>query len=161
MTAKPSKRPLALWLLMFLLLIQGISATPTGFMLARDPSGGLMQMPLTWLDGTPFPNYLIPGLILCIVLGLGAFFVMACLFFRPNWVWAQRINPFKGQYWTWTASCAFGLALMIWITVQVLMIALGTWLQLVYFGVGLAILLLTLSPVVRAYLCPRVISAGR
>jgi|BarGraIncu01121A_1022015.scaffolds.fasta_scaffold30840_3 hypothetical protein len=161
MTDKRLNRPPTLWLLMFLLLFQGISATPTGFMLARDPSGGLMQMPLDMLKSTPFRDYRLPGLILCIVLGLGAFFVMGCLFIRPDWAWAQRINPFKDQHWTWTASAAFGLMLMIWITVQVLMITLGTWLQPLYLGVGLAILLLTLSPAVRAYLRLRTSSAGR
>ncbi len=149
MTAKRPKRPLALWLLMCLLLFQGISATPSGFMLVLDPTGGRMQMPQEMLAGTPFPNYLIPGLILCIVLGLGAFFVMACLLTLPDWAWARRLNPFKGQHWTWTASAAFGLALMIWITVQVLMIGLGAFIQVFYFGVGLTILLVTLAPSVR------------
>ena len=41
---------------------------------------------------------------------------------------------------------------MIWITVQVLMIGLDTVLQPVYFGVGLAILLVTLVPAGREYL---------
>jgi hypothetical protein len=121
-------------------------------MLALDPTGGLMQMPLEMLQGTPFPNFLIPGLILGIVLGLGAFFVLACLFILPKWAWAQRLNPFKGQHWTWAASAAFGLALMIWITVQVLMIGLGAFIQVLYFGVGLAILLLTLTRPVRDHL---------
>jgi hypothetical protein len=152
MIARRGKRPLALWLLMLLLLFQGISATPAGLMLVLDPSGGLLQMPVEMLAGTPFPNYLIPGLILCVVLGLGAFFVLACLFFLPDWGWAARLNPVKGQHWTWTAAALFGLALMIWITVQVLMIGLGSVLQPLYFGVGLAILLLTLAPSVRRYL---------
>jgi hypothetical protein len=111
-----------------------------------------MQMPLEMLAGSPFASYLIPGLILCIVLGLGAFFVLACLLILPDWGWAQRLNPFKTQHWTWAASAAFGIALMIWITVQVLMMGLGAWLQPFYFGVGLAILLLTLAPPVRDYL---------
>ncbi len=38
------------------------------------------------------------------------------------------------------------------IAVQVLMVGLGDWLQPFYFGVGLAILLLTLAPPVRNYL---------
>ena len=65
-----------------------------------------MQMPLEMLAGSPFSNYLLPGLILCIVLGLGAFFVLACLFARPDWGWARRLNPFKTQHWTWAASAA-------------------------------------------------------
>jgi len=154
MNAKRGKRPVTLWLLMVLLLFQGISATPSGLMLVLDPTGGWLQMPLNMLEGTPFPNYLIPGLILSIVLGLGAFFVLACLFFLPDWGWARRLNSVKSQHWTWTASAAFGLASMIWIMVQVLLIGLGAFIQAFYFGVGLAILLLTLTPSVRAQLRP-------
>ncbi len=146
------KRPLALWLLMFLLLFQGISATPSGLILMIDPTGGMIRMPLDMLEGTPFSNFLIPGLILSIVLGLGAFFVLACLFLLPDWGWAQRFNPAQSRHWAWTASGVFGIALMIWITVQVLMIGLGAFIQVLYFVVGLAILLLTLAPSVRAYL---------
>ena len=87
------------------------------------------------------------------MLGLGAFLVLACLLALPDWGWAQRLNPVKGQHWTWSrVRQPFGLALMIWITVQVLMVGLGAWLQPLYFGVGLAILLLTLAPPVRDYL---------
>ena len=53
---------------------------------------------------------------------------------------------------TWMASVSFGLALMIWITVQVAMIGGGSWLQVLYFGVGLAILVLSLAPSVRRHL---------
>jgi hypothetical protein len=152
MTTEPRRRPLAFWLLMCLLLFQGISATPSGLMLALDPTGGMMRMPLEMLKGTPFQNFLIPGLILGIVLGLGAFFVLACLFTLPDWRWAQCLRPFKSQHWTWAASAAFGLALMIWIIVQVLMVGLDAVIQGLYFGVGLAILLLTVTPPVRGYL---------
>lgn len=152
MLQKLSSRPLAFWLLIMLLFFQGISATPAGLLLVLDPTGERMQMPLTMLEGSPFPDYLIPGLILFVVLGLGAFFVMACLFFLPDWDWAQRLNPVEAQHWAWTASAAIGLALMIWIVVQVLMIGGGTLLQPLYFGVGLGILVLTLTRSVRTCL---------
>lgn len=86
------------------------------------------------------------------VLGLGAFFVLAALVFRPDWAWARWLNPVKGKHWAWSASVALGVALMIWIVVHVSMIGLGSWLQPLYFGVGLAILLLTLTRPVRAHL---------
>ena len=63
-----------------------------------------------------------------------------------------ELNPVKAQHWTWSASAAFGVVLMVWIAIQVLMIGLGAWLQPFYFGVGLAILLLTLAPPVCAFL---------
>lgn len=149
------KRPKSFFLLLFLLFFQGFSATPSGAMLVIDPTGEQMQMPLTWLEGTPFSSYLIPGLILSIGLGIGAFFILISLLFLPRWGWAARLNPWKQQHWTWTATVFFGLALMIWIVVQVLMVGLGAWLQPFYFAVGLAILLLTLTPPIRRYLRQR------
>ena len=112
MNTNRGKRPLAFWLLMLLLLFQGLSATPSGLILVLDPTGGWMQMPLSMLEGTPFSTYLVPGLILSIVLGLGAFFVLGCLVFLPDWSWVERLNPFKSQHWARTASAAFGLALV-------------------------------------------------
>ena len=49
---------------------------------------------------------------------------------------------------------------MIWITVQVLMIGLDTWLHPLYFGVGLAILLLTLGRPVRQHIKHQSANAG-
>ncbi len=34
-----------------------------------DPRGGVLQMPVSWLDGSSFHDYLIPGLILLLTLG--------------------------------------------------------------------------------------------
>lgn len=150
-----TERPAALWVLMCMLVFQGISATPPGLLLILDPTGGLMKMPLTMLHRSPFHDFLIPGLILCVVLGLGAFLIAAALFFLPAWSWAERLNPFSGQHWSWTAACGLGLALMIWISVQVAMIGGGSWLQPFYFAVGLAILLAALTPSARQYLTPR------
>jgi hypothetical protein len=149
---KQNKRPKTLWLLLFLLFFQGLSAAPSGAMLVIDPTGERMQMPLTWLEGTPFSSYLIPGIILSVGLGLGAFVVLGSLLVLPDWRWAERLNPFAAQHWTWTAVVLFGLALMTWIVVQVFMVGLGAWLQPFYFAVGLAILLLALSPPLRQYL---------
>lgn len=149
---KKHKRPKIFWLLLFLLFFQGLSATPSGAMLVIDPSGERMQMPLTMLAGSPFNNYLIPGLILSIGLGVGAFFLFICLLYLPDWDWAERFNPFTKQHWTWAAVALFGLALMTWIVVQVLMVGFGTYLQPFYFAVGLVILLLILSPPMRQYL---------
>jgi hypothetical protein len=149
------RRPRALWILLGIRVFQGISATPCGFLLALDPTGRLMHMPQEMLRGSIFHDFRIPGLILCVVLGLGAFFVAAGVFFLPAWAWTARLNPFKRQHWAWLGSVLFGLALMTWITVQAMMIGLGSWLQPVYFGVGLAISLLSLVPSVRGHLRAR------
>jgi hypothetical protein len=132
------RRPAAFRVLLSLLVFEGISATPPGLLLILDPKGGLMRMPLTMLRGSPFHDFMIPGLILFAVLGLGAFLVAASLL-------ALR-------HGAWTAALVFSFALMTWIAVQVVMIGLGSWLQPLYLGVGLAIAVLLFAPSVRRYL---------
>ena len=65
-----SRRPATLWLLLVLLLVQGLGGLAGGLSLALQPDGSIMQMPLSYLDGSPFSDYLIPGLILLLVLGV-------------------------------------------------------------------------------------------
>ena len=49
----------------------GLSGLAGGFGLISDPSAASLGMDLAWLDGTPFNNYLIPGIILFVFNGVG------------------------------------------------------------------------------------------
>jgi hypothetical protein len=49
----------------------GITAILGGFGLVSDPSGAGMEVSLTLLENSIFPNYLIPGLVLLIFIGVG------------------------------------------------------------------------------------------
>jgi hypothetical protein len=51
--------------------VQAIGAMAGGGALTAAPSGGLMKMPVSYLSGSPFPDYLAPGIVLFVVLGLG------------------------------------------------------------------------------------------
>ena len=42
-------------------------------------------LPLTWLQGTPFSDYTIPGLILLIVIGGGMLLAAATVFIQREW----------------------------------------------------------------------------
>jgi len=101
----------------------GIGGLICGIMMIMDPSGRLMQMPLSLLHGSPFNNFLIPGIILFLVNGAGTMFA-GILSFRRS-----RYAGFAGVF--------FGSGLVIWIVVQVMMIGLGHWLQPFYLGLGL------------------------
>ncbi|MEJ2079167.1 MAG: hypothetical protein P8Z74_14325, partial [Acidobacteriota bacterium] len=59
------------WLGILQLLV-GLGAVPAGLGLVMDPSGASLRFRLEWLEGTPFSNFLIPGLILMIVNGFGS-----------------------------------------------------------------------------------------
>jgi hypothetical protein len=106
----------------------GVGAVASGALLVIAPDGRAMQMPLDMLSGSPFGSFLIPGLILFLVHGVGNI-VSAILCFRM-----RRIAAFSGML--------FGFALIIWIYVQVTMIGGGHWLQYLYFVFGLVLVIL-------------------
>ena len=64
------RRPAAAWILLILLLVQGLGGIGGGLSLVLKPDGSVMGMPVSHLDGSPFSDYLIPGLILLLVLGV-------------------------------------------------------------------------------------------
>lgn len=132
MDANP-ERSFALYLLMAALLFEGVSAIAGGIGLV---SGGL-PLPLSWLAGSPFDSYRIPGLILLVVLGVVPMAVLYGL-------WRRR-------YWGWLGALFVGVALIIWIVVEVMIVGYIAQppLQLIYGLLGGIVLFLALLPGVR------------
>ncbi|HKK45123.1 MAG TPA: hypothetical protein VJ964_06345 [Balneolaceae bacterium] len=126
-----------LHLLMLLIFFEGISGLLGGVFLVSDPTGSSLQMPLNLLDNAPFANYLIPGIILLLVLGVFPLIVLYGLWHRKSW--------------SWLGSLTVSLALLIWIGVEVIMIGYHPELplQLIYGILGLVLLVLTLMPSVQ------------
>jgi len=109
-----------------LLLFNGIGALYGGWSLIAYPDGSNLQMPLEWLEHTPFSDYLIPGIILFIANGLCSIFVFAALLFKhPK---------------TALLVMAQGLILVGWIVVQVLMVQKYHPLQLILGIVGIGLI---------------------
>ena len=131
-----SRRPATLWLLLVLLLVQGLGGLAGGLSLALRPDGSIMQMPLSYLDGSPFADYLIPGLILLLVLGVLPLVVVAGLWMRRRWAWY--------------AAVVVGCALMIWILVEMFLIPFS-WLQPAFGVVGVLIFAVAVLKSVRRY----------
>ena len=108
-------------------LLVGVGAVIGGGALAATPSGALLGMPLDLLDGTPFHTYLIPGLILCLVVG-GSNVVGGWLALHERW--SAAISAVVG-----------GLILIGWITSEIVLIGYRHPIQLVYLLCGALILL--------------------
>ena len=106
----------------------GVGAVICGTLLIIGPDGRYLQMPIDMLSKSPFRNFLIPGLILFLVNGVGNV-VSAILCFKMH-----RIAGFGGMF--------FGFGLIIWLFVQINMIGGGSWLQYLYFVLGILELLL-------------------
>jgi len=94
-------RPFIVWLLILLQVLLGLGALGGGgaFMLA--PDGHLIQMPISNLKDTSFPDFLIPGVLLFTLVGIYLIAVAYSLWSRPAWRWPDGLNPFKTTHLRW------------------------------------------------------------
>lgn len=61
----------------------GLAATGGGIAILTGAMG--QWLPLAWLQGTPFSDYTIPGLLLLIVIGGGMLLAAATVFIQHEW----------------------------------------------------------------------------
>jgi hypothetical protein len=116
------ERPGYAWLAVGLQLVTGLLAIPVGLEMIRNPDGAPLGLPQAWIDATPFGSWLIPGLFLLAMNGLGQLVAAALIVVR------QPLAP-------WLTG-ALGVGLMIWIAVQVALLPSHP-LQPIMFTVGI------------------------
>jgi hypothetical protein len=145
------KRPALATALIAVLMFLGVSGLAGGIAFVAAPDGSILHAPKAWLDNIPFSDFLIPGLLLFFVVGVLPLFVAVALLRRPVWNGLQRIAPFRSQYWAWTATGFAGCGIIIFEIVEATYIGLGSFLQYLYFFVGVAIVVLALTRPVREY----------
>jgi hypothetical protein len=100
----------------------GLGAVAGGLGLVLEPSGTNLGMPVEILNRSPFPDFLIPGMILFLINGLGSLAGGAATFLRYRY--AGEIAVILGAF------------LILWIVAQVWWIGLAHWLQPLYFVFG-------------------------
>lgn len=132
-------------------IILGIGAIFGGLGLVIDPSGVLIKMPISILEYSPFENFLIPGIILLVMLGILPLIVSYGLIRKRQWKVIDRFNLFPEKHWSWTLSLYIGFILIIWITVQVYFISQIALVHEVYIFLGLIIQATTLLPSVQEH----------
>ncbi|RUT28022.1 hypothetical protein EJP77_18575 [Paenibacillus zeisoli] len=137
------------WSLVFLQLFLAVGALYGGASLVIDPSGTLMGMPLSMIEGSPFPNYLIPGVILFCVLGIIPAVISSGLIRQWDWKLAEKLNLFHDKHWSWSFSLYSGFALIIWIIIQVYIINAFAAVHFIYMMLGLVMQAVTLLPKVQ------------
>ncbi len=148
---KKSKRPVPVIILIFFVFIQAISGLWGGIALIISPKGELLQLPLNFLDGTPFNNYIVPGIILFTFLGIFPAIVLIGLIMQLNWKAFNFINLYKEQHWSWTGSLYTGIILILWIDFQIMLIGYKHFIQSVYALLGVIIVAFSLIPSVKTF----------
>jgi hypothetical protein len=137
---------------LFLLAFLGLSALGGGGALIVSPSGRLLGgLPLSILEHSPFENFLIPGIILFIVLGLFPTLLIFALLKKPNSPFAEYFNFFKDMHWAWTFSIYVAFALIIWIQVETFYVQGVGWLQNFYMLFSIPLIFVTLLPQVKDF----------
>lgn len=115
-------------LLFILVSFIAVTSTLSGLLMISNPDGGIMNLPLSLLDGTPFKDFLIPGILLTTIVGgvnlLAVFYNMQRHVNRYNW------------------AIAGGIMIGGWIIVQMILIYAAHWLHFLYLGIGILIILL-------------------
>ena len=106
-----------------------IGAIPAGFSMIIQPDGSGLGMNTDILKHSPFPDFLIPGLFLFIVNGLLNLAAAVLSFVR---------NRFSG-----IPGLLLGIALVVWICVQVYYIHLTSFLQPLFLCIGLTEIILS------------------
>jgi hypothetical protein len=117
------ERPRYAWLACVAAVFSGVLAIPVGLMFIADPTGASMQLPPGWIEATPFGSYLIQGLYLFAVNGIGML-VLAALIVLRHWTapWLTAI---------------LGVGLIVWIVVQLAIMPETMILQPIFLGTGL------------------------
>ncbi|HEY8167356.1 MAG TPA: hypothetical protein VIF84_01460 [Candidatus Limnocylindrales bacterium] len=123
-------RPWYAWLGVALELATAVTAIPVGWMLMTDPTGAGIGLPSDWIESSPFGSYLIPGLYLFAVNGVGM-------------VIAAVLTGIRHWSAPWLTA-ALGVGLIVWILVQLAIMPETMWLQWTFLSVGIAMGLVAL-----------------
>lgn len=115
-------------LLDILLFFVAITALISGVIIILHPDGSMMQMSTDLLKTSPFKTFLIPGIVLTVFVG-GSSAVALVLNILKN----------KRRY-EW--AIAAGVMTCGWVIVQMILINIFFWLQFVYLGIGILMILI-------------------
>jgi hypothetical protein len=118
-------RPTWIWIAVVLELFTALGAIPVGIMLITDPSGAGVGFPPGWIEATPFGSYVVPGLYLLLMNGVGMLILAGLTIIR---------------HWTapWLTG-VLGAGLVIWIGVQLVVMPEVSILQAIFGAIGVAL----------------------
>ena len=133
-------------LLIALLAFLGLGAMGGGAVLIVSPSGKLMGMPLSILNPSPFSDFLIPGIILFLVLGIIPLLLIVALLKKPTSKLAEYFNYYADIHWAWTYTIYIAFILIFWIQIEMVLLNAVSWLHTFYMFLAVVIIFVALLP---------------
>lgn len=135
-------------LLLSLFVILGLCGIAGGIAFFLDPSGSLLGIEESWMR-LPMGDYLLPGLFLLLVFGLGSLVEAGALWRGPHWT-AKHVHHRGVHYhWSWIAAWALGSSLTLWMVSELLVIGYRSGVQISFALLAILIMALALLPEVR------------
>jgi hypothetical protein len=144
-------RPFALWPLVTLIGLLVVTGLFGGWSFITDTTGAGLQAKLSWLERTPVNDFLLPGLFLLGVYGIGGMILIAGLVWRLSPGPLRRLDARTGRHWSWYGAIAFGLVLVLWIAYELVVMPETIWIQPALMAVGFAIAGIPLLPSMRRW----------
>ncbi|MFD2866468.1 hypothetical protein ACFSYC_17360 [Mucilaginibacter antarcticus] len=134
---------------MFLLAALGAGAIFGGAVLIISPSGKLFGMPLYLLKNSPFLDFLLPGLILFLLLGLAPGLLVIALLRKTESAFAEKFNMFSDMRWQWGYTIYMASILIVWIQAEMFFMQAVHWSHALYMVWAMAIIYMALLPQIR------------
>ena len=144
------KRPFETWILFILMVFLSVNAFYGGISFILEPDGSLLKIDTEWLNRTTFNNFLIPGILLILFMGVLPVIALIGLFSKKKLMFLSTFNCFPEKRWGWTYALYSGIITNIWIIFQQLLTEYFI-LQPVIAAVGMLIIIASLLPRVQKY----------
>ncbi len=109
--------------------------------------------PAEWLVSIPVvDSWILPGLVLGVVFGLGSLVTLWGVRTRVRWRWLAPVERLTGHHWAWSATILLGVGQSVWIALELLWLPEVSFLQPLYGAVGVALVLLPWTASARRHL---------
>lgn len=118
-------------LLVIHILILTISATAGSLIMILDPSGNLPGLQGEWLSGTPFNDFLIPGILLLLTVALPGII---------SWISLITRGPRALRY-----CFSFSLISFLWVLLQLILVPGYSGISVFYLALSLLSLLISMQ----------------
>lgn len=113
------RRPPAVKTLIGVLWFLGLTALGGGIEMLVFPNGN-EYLPAEFLDHIPLvDSFVVPGLVLAIVFGIGSLFVVWGVQRLPGVTILEDLETRTGRHWSWAGLVALGIAFTTWMVVEI------------------------------------------
>ena len=112
------RRPVAVTLLLAVLGFLGVTALGGGVEMVLFPNGN-EYLPIDLMAGVPVvETFLVPGLVLGVVFGLGSLAAAVGIARQPPVAWLAKVEARTGRHWSWALTVVLGIAFAAWMLAE-------------------------------------------